>query len=434
MRSEPYSEAYVWIWLPGATQPVVAGRVYVESSPATLAFNYGQSYLERKDAIPLYLPELPLKSGALPPLNGLSMPSCIRDAAPDAWGRRVILNRKFGVKGTELDRTDLSELTFLLESGSDRIGALDFQASPTDYVPRCAQSASLEELLQSAERVEKGIPLTPELDQAPHHGSSIGGARPKALIEDGKKKYVAKFSASNDLYSVVKAEFIAMRLAALAGLKVAPVSLARASGKDVLLVERFDRTHTQTKWTRKAMVSALTLLALDEMMARYASYQDLAERVRQRFTDAQDTLHELFGRIVFNILCGNTDDHARNHAAFWDGRMLTLTPAYDICPQARAGQEASQGMLIDGNDNMSRLSTCLNAAHHFLLSKKQAIEIIEMQTRTIAAYWSEVCAEASLSEVDRNLFWGRQFLNPYAFADLEDSAESLRKLANEVRG
>ena len=182
------------------------------------------------------------------------------------------------------------------------------------------------------------------------------------------------------------------------------------------------------------MVSALTLLALDEMMARYASYQDLAERVRQRFTDAQDTLHELFGRIVFNILCGNTDDHARNHAAFWDGRMLTLTPAYDICPQARAGQEASQGMLIDGNDNMSRLSTCLNAAHHFLLSKKQAIEIIEMQTRTIAAYWSEVCAEASLSEVDRNLFWGRQFLNPYAFADLEDSAESLRKLANEVRG
>lgn len=435
MSSDAYTEAFVWVWLPGAVEPVVAGRLYAVGNSATLVFHYGKSYLERKDAIPIYLPELPLKSGALPLHDGLSMPGCIRDAAPDAWGRRVILNRKFGVKGLDLDRMDLSELAFLLESGSDRIGALDFQASPTEYIPRSAQSASLEELLQSAERVDKGIPLTPELDQALRHGSAIGGARPKALVEDedGEKKYVAKFSASNDLYSVVKGEFIAMRLAALAGLKVAPVSLVRALGKDVLLVERFDRKRTPMGWERKAMVSALTILALDEMMARYASYQDLAEIIRQRFTNAQGTLSELFGRIVFNILCGNTDDHARNHAAFWDGDMLTITPAYDICPQGRAGQEASQAMLIHDNDNRSRLSTCLKTAHHFLLSEKQAIEIIEAQMRTIAAHWSAVCAEADLSEVDRNLLWGRQFLNPYGFYDLEDAAAPLRKLADEVR-
>lgn len=433
MSSDTYSEAFVWVWLPGAVEPVVAGRLYAEGNTTTLAFHYGKSYLERKDAIPLYLPELPLKSGALPLLDGLSMPGCLRDAAPDAWGRRVILNRKFGVKGLDLDRMDLSELAFLLESGSDRIGALDFQTSPTAYIPRAAQSASLEELLQSAERVEKGIPLTPELDQALRHGTAIGGARPKALIEDDDKKYVAKFSASNDLYSIVKAEFIAMRLAALAGLKVAPVDLVRASGKDVLLVERFDRKRAKTGWERKAMVSALTLFALDEMMARYASYQDLAEIIRRRFTNAQDTLSELFGRIVFNILCGNTDDHARNHAAFWDGDMLTLTPAYDICPQGRAGEEAGQAMLIHDNDNRSRLSTCLKAAHHFLLSENQAIEIIEAQMRTIAAHWSAVCTEADLSEVDRNLLWGRQFLNPYAFYDLEDGAAPLRKLADEMR-
>lgn len=434
MNSESYSEAYVWIWLPGATEPVVAGRVYAERNSTTLAFNYGQSYLQRDDAIPIYRPELPLKSGPLPPLSGLSMPSCIRDAAPDAWGRRVILNRTFGAKGRHLDRAELSELAFLLESGSDRIGALDFQASPTDYVPRSAHGARLEELQQSAERVEQGIPLTPELDQALHHGSSIGGARPKALIEDGNRKYVAKFSASNDLFSVVKAEFIAMRLAARVELNVAPVSLVRASGKDVLLIERFDRERTPGGWQRKAMVSALTLFALDEMMARYASYQDLAEIVRQRFTDPKATLHELFGRLVFNILCGNTDDHARNHAAFWDGNMLTLTPAYDICPQARAGQEASQAMRIHDNDNMSRLSTCLKSAHHFLLSKSQAIEIIDMQTRAIAAHWREACDEANLSEVDSNLFWGRQFLNPYAFTDLVGKEGALRQLADEVRG
>ncbi len=433
MSSDAYTEAFVWIWLPGALEPIVAGRLYAEGNSTPLVFHYGKSYLERKNAIPIYLPELPLKSGALPLLDGLSVPGCIRDAAPDAWGRRVILNRIFGMKGLDLDRMELSELAFLLGSGSDRIGALDFQASPTEYIPRSAQSASLEELLLSAERVEKGIPLTPELDQALRHGSAIGGARPKALIEDGDKKYVTKFSSSNDLYSVVKAEFIAMRLAALAGLKVASVSLARTSGKDVLLVERFDRKRVKTGWERKAMVSALTIFALDEMMARYASYQDLAEIIRQRFTTAQETLSELFGRIVFNILCGNTDDHARNHSAFWDGDMLTITPAYDICPQGRAGQEASQAMLIHDNDNRSRLSTCLKTAHNFLLSKKQAIEIIEAQMRTIAAHWSAVCAEADLSEVDRNLLWGRQFLNPYAFDDLEDGAAPLRKLADELR-
>ncbi len=426
-----YDEAYVWVWLPGATAPVIAGRLYAHDG--LVSFNYGRSYRELREAIPLYLPELPLKAGELPLLAGLTMPGCIRDAAPDAWGRRVILNRTFGVKGDEAAKLDLSELTFLLESGSDRIGALDFQFSPTKYEPRVPTNATLEELVQSAERVEKGIPLTPELDQALHHGSSIGGARPKALIEDGAVKHVAKFSSSTDIYSVVKGEFIAMRLAALCGINAAPVSLVRAAHKDVLLVERFDRIKADGGWQRKSMVSALTMLALDEMMARYASYQDLAEIIRHRFTAPSETLRELFSRIVFNILCGNTDDHARNHAAFWDGAKLTLTPAYDICPQARSGQEASQAMLISGNSRMSRIASCLEAAHHFLLGQPEAAAIVEGQLRCIAENWSPVTEEAALSDTDRNLFWGRQFLNPYAFTALDGSADALRLLADELR-
>ena len=434
MSSNGYEEAFVWIWLPGETEPVVAGRLHVIGSPALVVFNYGKSYLERGDAIPIYLPELPLRAGELPLPDGLTMPNSIRDAAPDAWGRRVILNRKFGVKGKAIDETELSELGFLLESGSDRIGALDFQRSPTEYIARSPKNASLEELIQAAEFVEKGIPLTPELEQALHHGSSIGGARPKAMIEDGDTKYVAKFSASNDLYSVVKAEFIAMRLANLAGLNVAEVSVTSASGKDVLLIERFDREKVDAGWNRKLMVSALTILSLDEMMARYASYQDLAEIIRRRFNDPADTLRELYSRITFNILCGNTDDHARNHAAFWNGEMLSLTPAYDICPQGRAGQEASQAMLISGDNNMSRVSACLSAAHHFLLSEEEALEITAHQIRIIAEHWDAVCEEAALSVVDRNLFWGRQFLNPFAFDDLDGGAAKLRTLAEEARG
>lgn len=411
-----YTEAFVWIWLPGETEPVVAGKI--EADGDRLFFNYGKSYLARINdtprAIPIYEPELPLKSGFIPNLDGLTMPGCIRDSAPDAWGRRVIINKKHGTKGQDIDTASLDELTYLLESGSDRIGALDFQLSPTEYVPRFAKNVSMEELLESAERVEKGVPLTPELDQALYHGSSIGGARPKALIEEGDKKYIAKFSASNDLYSVVKAEFIAMRLAELAGLNVAPVLMKKAAGKDVILIERFDRIKKGALWARKSMVSALTLFELDDMMARYASYELLAEIIRHRFVDPKETLRELFSRLLFNILCGNTDDHARNHAAFWDGKQLELTPAYDICPQGRTGNEQGQAMLIHGSQNASTFSTCLAAAPNFLLSQEEATEIFEHQKAIIEENWSQVCDEAQLSEVDRNLFWHRQFLNPYS--------------------
>ena len=413
--NEAYTEAFVWVWLPGETEPVVAGRLSRDGR--NLVFNYGKSYLARENAIPLYEPELPLQQGVLALLKGLSMPNCIRDAAPDAWGRRVIINKKLGLKGREANSAELDELTYLLESGSDRVGALDFQLSATDYEPRLATNATLDELLEAAERVEKGIPLTPELDQALQHGSSIGGARPKALIQDNDKKLIAKFSSTTDLYSVVKVEFIAMRLARLVGLSAADVKLTQSSGKDVLLVERFDRRYTDKGWERKPMVSALTLLGLDEMMARYASYEVLAEIVRHRFTGASATLRELYSRLVFNILCGNTDDHARNHAAFWDGEMLTLTPAYDICPQGRTGNEASQAMLISGNNRMSRIASCIDAAPHFLLSRDQARDIVKHQRQIIESHWSLVCDEAGLTETDRNLLWGRQFLNPYAFSN-----------------
>ncbi len=409
-----YHEIFVWIWLPGETDPVVAGKI--TKADTRILFTYGQSYLRNPKAIPIYDKELPLRSGVQEKKTGIeAMPGCIRDAAPDAWGRRVILNKVLGTKGTSADPGDLDEFTYLMESGSDRIGGLDFQLSAKNYQPRLAGQASLEELLGSAELIEKGMPLTPELAHAIDHGTSIGGARPKALINEATTKYIAKFSSSTDHYNVIKAEYIAMRLARLCGLHVAGVRLAKASGKDVLLIDRFDHEFKNEGWTRKLMLSALTLLDLDEMMPQYASYEDLAELIRHRFTNPKATLQELFGRMVFNILCGNTDDHARNHAAFWDGKYLTLTPAYDLCPQMRQGGEASQAMMISGSDRSSRLITCLAAAHRFMLSDIEARAIIDAQVEAINSFWETVCDEADLSPIDRALFKDRLFLHAYAF-------------------
>ena len=169
------------------------------------------------------------------------------------------------------------------------------------------------------------------------------------------------------------------------------------------------------------MMSALTILELHDayrMAGRYATYTDLAHHIRSRFTDPDATLRELFSRITFNILVGNTDDHPRNHAAFWNGADLTLTPAYDICPQARTGGEVAQAMAFgpDG-DRMSQVARCITHAPTYHLTPEQAREIVDHQITVIRNEWNTVCDRAAMTETDRRRLWGRQFLNPYALYD-----------------
>lgn len=406
MPSDP-TLAYVWVWLPDRTDPVVAGAL--QQVGPTTRFLYGRSYLDRPGAISLYAPELPLVSGPQTPRAG-DVHGCIRDAAPDSWGRRIIEHRL----GLSLADPESGVLTYLLESGSDRIGALDFQASAEDYVAREAGQATLDELVTAAERLDRHEPLTTALDQALFHGTSIGGARPKALLDDGDRKLIAKFSSSTDHYPVVKAELVAMELARRAGLDVAPVEYVNVLGRDVLLVERFDRTPAG----RRAIVSALTVLGLDEVAGRYASYADLASAIRHGFANADAALHELFGRITFNVLVGNNDDHARNHAAFWDGSMLTLTPAYDVCPQGRSGETSSQAMAI-GEDGyrQSNVFGCIERAATYHLTEAHARAIVDAQITTIRDDWDDVCDLAELTQEQRSALFEMQFLNPGAIRD-----------------
>ena len=411
MTSDP-TEAFVWTWLPGAEEPVIAGRI--ESVDGIVSFNYGQSYLGREEAIPIYLPELPLRSGNIEPLGGLTIPGCINDAGPDSWGQRVIMQHLLGAGAKDSDPAAFGPLTYLLRSGSNRIGALDFQEQSNVYIPREESSAPLEDLLAAADLVGAGKILPPALDAALLHGSSVGGARPKALVNGDDCDVIAKFSTHTDTYSLVKGEFTAMELGRRAGLDVAGVELRRVIDRDVLLVRRFDRLPGTRQ--RRALVSALTILELDELMARYASYAELAQIVRERFTDASATLRELFARITFNILTGNNDDHARNHAAFWDGRWLTLTPAYDICPAPRGGGETSQAMMIGADGfRMSQLAGCVDRASTYLLREAEARELIDHQIDVISRDWNEVCDLAQMTDYDRSFFWRRQFLNAYAF-------------------
>lgn len=405
MPDDETDVAFVWVWLPGQTDPVVAGRL--DDLDGITSFTYARSYLERGDAISLYDPELPLRAGrqtpALLPIHG-----CIADAGPDSWGRRVI-DRRHAQRGAQ--DHDLRDITYLLESGSNRVGALDFQPSPDGYRPRNETSVPIDQLMRAAEEIDEGRPLSAALDLALIHGTSAGGAQPKATLIDGNRHLIAKFSSTADELPRVKLEYIAMTLAQAAALDVAPVSIRSVLGKDVLLVERFDR---RTDGTRRALVSARTMLRLAEQGIG-ASYSDLADLIRAQFVAPEETLHELFARITFNILVGNTDDHARNHAAFWDGSALELTPAYDIEPKLRRGTEANQAMAI-GPDGFraSQLVGCVAHASTYHLSTEGARAIIDRQVAIIEQQWDDACDAAGLTEADRAQHWERQFKNPYA--------------------
>lgn len=413
-------EAYVWAWLPGETEPVVCGRL-VENENITL-FNYGRSYLDRPEAISLFTPELPLKLGVQPPLAGLLEAGCIRDAGPDSWGQRVILQRLTGSHGASAMVEDLSFIDYLLNSGSDRSSAIDFQCSSTEYVAR-TNTSSLDELVDAAQRVAEGLPVSAELSEALLYGTSMGGARPKVLVRGesfaGKpREMIAKLSVASDPWPVVKAEAAAMNLARRCGMNVASTELTTSLGRDVLLVDRFDRpgvvgSVAGTVGERRMTLSALTLLGLSPMQGVWASYADLAEVIRFHFTQPKATLKELFTRIVFNVCISNTDDHARNHAAFWDGEQLTLTPAFDLCPQMRSGDTATQAMAIDSNGSReSRLALCVAAASIYQLSTSSAREIIDQVVTTIMESWDEVADESALTVSEREQLFGRLILNP----------------------
>lgn len=413
MTSDAPSNAYVWTWLHQRIDPVVAGVITKQGN--RYFFSYGRSYLARADAVPL-APELPLQPGVIEPLH--EMAGALRDASPDSWGRRVIAAGLTGQGGEALSTGSIDELTYLLESGSNRIGALDFQRSATEYISRNSAAATLEELMASADKIEAGEKLHPDLDAALRHGSAIGGARPKALVSDGDRELIAKFSTSSEIGRSLRAEFIAMRLAKSCGLDVAGVELSEVAGRDVLLIERFDRNNTAEGTYRLGLLSALTLLKGSEADMDDLSYaDDLAPVVRTTFNTPRASLHELYGRMVFNVVCGNSDDHARNHAAFWDGTTLSLTPAYDIAPlMIRRDADATdhQAMTITGGDRRSNLALCLRAAPSFQLSAEQATVIIEEQVSVIREQLPHLCGEAGLTMVERDVL-GSVMLHPSIF-------------------
>ncbi|MFY2560739.1 type II toxin-antitoxin system HipA family toxin [Corallococcus terminator] len=397
MPTSEEARCYVYIQLPTSMEVVTCG-LFVQQGDVG-RFVYGNSYLSNPRAVELEKFELALRPGTFETARLGGIFGALRDSSPDAWGRTVIER--------QLGRTALTEIDFLLHSPEDRAGALSFGASPTPPAPvhQFNKVLQLNRLLEEAERIEQGLPpSTAQVDELVNPGSSLGGARPKNVVEDDEGLWVAKFPARNDRWNNAAVEGGMLRLARECGLSAAFSKVTSVAGRDVLLVRRFDRKRIEGDgYLRHRMVSALTVLRADENPLDRSkwSYIRLADELKRWVGNPTEDLRELFSRMVFNALISNVDDHPRNHALIATGPEWSLSPAYDLTPMPQASTERDLAMEVGSAKNRrANRSNLLSECGRFRMSREDASHLIDTMKATVSARWRAVVKECGGTEAD----------------------------------
>jgi serine/threonine-protein kinase HipA len=234
-------------------------------------------------------------------------------------------------------------------------------------------------------------------------GTSMGGARPKAVVEHEQDLWLAKFTRQDDRWNHPHVEHGLLKLAEACNLTVADSKITTVAGRDVLLVHRFDRDRTESGYRRYRMVSALTLLQIDEnpTARRDWSYILLADEIRRASAEPAADLRELFGRMCFNAAVSNLDDHPRNHAVFAKERGWRLSPAFDLTPSPVIAIDRRDLAMTCGQfDRYANRKNLLSEHGRFLLSKTQATVLLDGIVETVRSRWRPTMRRAGVSEAD----------------------------------
>ena len=398
-------DCFVYIVLPGKTEFITAGRFQLTTGRTGLPvgkFVYGKSYLARSEAVPVDPIALKLvtKTYKTNMLKGIF--GALRDASPDYWGRRVIEKHS--------GKAQLDEIDYLLYSPDDRAGALGFGLNQEPPAPRRKfnKTLELERLQELADAViaDEELPKITEVEQVQEvllEGTSMGGARPKTVVEDKDGLWMAKFNRSDDKWNYARIERAMLKLASKCGVETVKSKLATIGNRDVLLIKRFDRKKTKNGYHRARMLSALTLLrAEDTHQDRDKwSYVFLVEELRRISAQPKHDASELFRRMCFNALISNSDDHPRNHAVIAMGYDWKLSPAYDLTPTAPFSIERRDLALECGdNGRYANAENLLSQCARFLLKEEEAKNIIDEMEKIIKAQWYEIARRESVSEKD----------------------------------
>lgn len=398
-------ECYVYIVPPGETTFVTAGRFRVttaDDGSAVGAFVYGRRYLARNDAVELDPVELRLADRRYETGRMQGFFGAIRDAMPDFWGRRVIEKHA--------GRVNLDEFDYLLEGPDDRAGALGFGLGVEPPAPRRQFNRTLDlERLQTAADalIANGAAVAgsaaAQVEELLLLGTSMGGARPKAVVEDADALWIAKFGRQDDRWNHPRTESGMLALARLCGIDAADGKVVAIGGRDVLMVRRFDRDKTDAGYRRHRMVSALTLLRSGDSPSdrQNWSYLQLADEIRRASARPEQDLRELFTRICFNAAVSNLDDHPRNHAIIAKDRSWRLSPAFDLTPTPMVAIDRRNLALDCGPAGRYANRTNIIAGHgRFLLGLDEATAIWTRVTETVANQWHAVMRREGLSDAD----------------------------------
>lgn len=451
-------ELMVFAWLPekpvgrfvpaGLLQLTEVVGANPQNRELTSQFAYGLGYLKRREAVEVDPVSLSLadrervRGQLLFPVNGLPEFGGIRDAAPDAWGRRVIEARR------KVPANTLSEAEYLLEAGGDRVGALDARPSlHSEASPSAGDLHSLEYVLQAAEAVEQGLPVPAHLEAFLGAGPSAGGARPKASVRDEQGAlWLAKFPARNDTFDVARAEACTLELARRCGLTVPEVRYVPIGSRTVMLIRRFDRywatagelppaglaLHDSRPGEGRAegripFASGLTLVACSEYESPTKGYADLSSAIRKHAhpPSIKPGCEELFARMVFNIFVSNDDDHLRNHGFVFDHRLRgwTLSPLYDVVPRPGHAYERRLHLEVGDSGKLATLDNALSRFAAFTAARSDAVELVRRvwgEVRQWKTTFESCGADAKLLDQLSS-----------AFRDLEDIASP--ELVAEIR-
>jgi serine/threonine-protein kinase HipA len=394
-------QVYIYIQLPETLEAVPAALLKVtrlRDGTYVGRFRYGDRYLERNNAVELDPFQLPLGKEVyeFTKLNGI--PSVVRDAAPDAWGRRVIEHK------LQRDPADLEEIDYLIHGPQDGAGYLSFGLNREPPAPRRPYNRThqLADLITAAEAVEDGRRVPENILEQLEPGTSMGGARPKATIEHDGALWLAKFPERADRFNLQRIEFATVDLARRCGLSTCKAMLQRVGGRDVLMLQRFDRQRTAGGYFRLGFVSGLTVLdAEDTYLSRDRwSYPLLADGVRRWSNRPQQDCAELFRRMVFNAAVTNNDDHPRNHALLRYPDGWRLSPVYDVVPVPVVSLERRDLALTVGSyGRAASLYNLISQCERFGLTEEEARKEIR-HVASIVRKWRERFAACGVSSKD----------------------------------
>ncbi len=360
----PIGSAFVFSAHEGGS-PLPVGQIAIHGNG--FAFKYANSWLERPTAFAVDPINLPLgdQQFSSPKIWGV-----FEDGTPDSWGRRVLL-----ATHTQHPQNDIE---WLIASRGAGAGCLLYSASRTQ-LPALHQPPGfedLEKLLRLTAQIQNGdIDATPEMTKLLSYGSSMGGARPKVTIIYQGAEWIAKLDRSDDLFNQPRAEFASLNMASDAGIPTPGHELVEIAGRSVLLVPRFDRIDN----VRAHYLSAFA--AIHPVRVRVGdtegplSYLKIADVLKKVSDDAGADCSDLFRRMVFNVLIGNTDDHLKNHGFIMNSpTTYALSPAFDLLPHP--GQLGLQALTVGKYDRTASVENLLSECARFGLRIEHAREIM----------------------------------------------------------